>query len=88
MDQHRRLLVETLVVSLTVDPAGDTAALSAAVAATVPRIGACLTRLVRAFIRDKLGSALLLLADYFAAVASDLADLARRGGAASAEAIR
>ena len=42
----------------------------------VPRLGGCLAAIARAFIKDKMGSALALLADLFEALDADLAALA------------
>jgi hypothetical protein len=39
----------------------------------LPRIGGCLVRLARTFIREKLGSALRLVADILGALDADLA---------------
>ena len=45
--------------------------------ADAPQLNGCLARVVRAFVRDRLGSALRLLADVLAALDDDLRRLAK-----------
>lgn len=76
----RELLRETLALELDVLPraAGDAGPADAEFRARsdVPRLGGCLAAIARAFIKDKMGSALALLADLFEALDADLAALA------------
>lgn len=68
----RRLMLETLCVRVDVVEDG----FSWRGRADAPRLGGCLARVARAFVRDRLGSALRLLADVLAALDADLKRLA------------
>ena len=50
----------------------------------LPRVGGCLVRIARTFIREKLGSALRLVADVLGALDADLALIGGDGAAAAA----
>ena len=71
----RRLLLETWCWKLNLVEEG----LRLRVRSDVPRVGGCLVRLARAFIREKMGSALRLFADILGALDADFA--AMRGEA-------
>ena len=65
----RRLLIETWCLKMDFVEEG----LRERVRMDLPRIGGCLVRIARTFIREKLGSALRLVADVLGALDADLA---------------
>ena len=65
----RRLLLETWCIKMDFVEEG----LRERVRMDLPRIGGCLVRIARTFIREKLGSALRLVADVLGALDADLA---------------
>jgi len=67
----RRLLIETWCLKMDFVEDG----LRERLRADLPRVGGCLVRLSRTFIREKLGSALRLLADVLGALDADLAGI-------------
>ena len=48
-----------------------------AIGSRVPRIGGCLSSLIRLFVRNDLGSGIAFLRDFFGAAAEDIAALAK-----------
>ena len=65
----RRLLIETWCLKMDFVEDG----LRERLRMDLPRIGGCLVRIARTFIREKLGSALRLVADVLGALDADLA---------------